>query len=90
MDREKMKEQDFLKCMSLRKRIKDKIKGRIFISLYRGTLSININSGKGIYYIKNVNNISYRIDYDEMAEEIINDYKRFILDKFFTGGVYYL
>ena len=49
-----MEKYDFITCMNLHKKLKERIKGGIFISIDNGQLSININGGRGNLLMKNI------------------------------------
>lgn len=73
----------YLACLDLQKILKERIKGRIFVSIEKDCLSVNINPGKGINYRRNVNDISYRLNIEDVANEIEYDYRNFITDIYF-------
>ena len=52
-----MEKYDFITCMNLHKKLKERIKGGIFISIDNGQLSININGGRGIRYRSYINDL---------------------------------
>lgn len=74
---------EYLTCMSLHKILKEGIKGKIFIVINEGVLTIYINAGRDIKYEKNINITSGKIDIEELANKIKTDYKEFINYKFF-------
>ncbi len=49
-------------------------------------MAVNINAGRGIRYYRNINDIPYRIDFEKMVDEIVYDYKKFLINKFFNNG----
>lgn len=77
-----MERYEFKKCMELRERVKNRVKGGVFIGINRDSLTVTINGGRGIRYTRNINDIPYRIDYDKMTDEIVYDYKKFIINRF--------
>lgn len=77
-----MDKQDFFKCMELHKRLKEKVKGGIFICINNGIMSINITGCRGIRFTYNINNISGWIDFNQLIDEIIWEYKKFINNVF--------
>lgn len=81
-----MEKNEFFKCMQLHKLLKSRIKGNVYIIISNGTLSVNINAGRGIRYYRNINDIPYHIDFEKMVDEIIYDYKKFLNDRFFNNG----
>ena len=85
MERIKMNKYDFIKCMNLHKRLKDKIKGRVFLSIENDNMTININAIKGIKYKSYINDVPKQIsNYDFWAEQILDDYKKYIFETFFV------
>ena len=78
-----MEKYDFIKCMNLHKKLKERIKGGIFISANREKLYVNINAGKGIKYRIAVNDIPDKNSIDKYANAIVDDYKAFINEKYF-------
>lgn len=78
-----MEKYDFIRCMNLHKKLKERIKGGIFISTDRGKLYVNINAGKGIRYRSNINNIPDKNNIDKYVNAIVDDYKAFINEKYF-------
>lgn len=84
MERVKMDKKNFSLCMNLQKLLKEKIKGRIFVTFYMGTLTIHINAGKGIKYFRNLNEDLTRYNFEKMADFIEYDYRKFIREIFFN------
>lgn len=78
-----MEKYDFIKCMNLHKKLKEKIKGGIFISIEQGRMSININAGRGIRYRSYINVLPNKNDINRYADSILYDYKKFINEKYF-------
>lgn len=78
-----MEKYDFIKCMNLHKKLKDRIKGGIFISIDNDQMSININGSRGIKYRSFINDIPKYMDVDKYADSIEEDYRQFIYEKFF-------
>lgn len=82
-----MEKYDFIKCMNLHKKLKDRIKGNIFISIdEHNTMIININGPHRLRYRSNINNIPKDISVDKLVDEIESDYKKFIVEEYFTRG----
>jgi hypothetical protein len=84
-----MDKRDWNKCMELHKRLKNKIKGGIFISISNGTLTVHINAHRGIKYTRYINDLDYRINIDKLVDEIEYDYRKYIKSKFLyeEGGI---
>lgn len=80
---EKMEKYDFIRCMNLHKKLKERIKGGIFISVENGKLSININAGRGIRYRSYIEKLPEREDIQTYADSIERDYRAFINEKYF-------
>lgn len=79
-----MEKYDFIKCMNLHKKLKEKIKGNIFISLDKNSnFLININGPKRLMYRCNIEDMSKNASIDQIAEKIEEDYKNYILEKYF-------
>lgn len=78
-----MLKNEFFKSMELHKILKERIRGRIFVTFDGSILNININPGKGIIYTRVINDISNRVNVQDLANEIEFDYRRFILKKYF-------
>lgn len=75
-------------CMDLHKKLKEKIKGGIFITMQDGILTVNINAGRGIRYRRNITEITRNIDVDKLADQLVLDYRHFLENSFFIGGEY--
>lgn len=73
-----------LLCLDLQKILKERIKGKVFVSKEDNLLTIYIGPGKGINYRRNINDISNRVNIEDMANEIEYDYRRFITDLYFN------
>ena len=80
-----MNKHDFSKCINLRKKLKESIKAKIFISIKDGNLSIIIFDQSTrltfTYTVHNPN--SLHMDADALANVILNEYYMFINNKFF-------
>lgn len=81
---------EFVRCMELRTRLTERIKGRIFIGKNGDDVTISIFGCPTCRYQVNLNNVRsdssmfvspYNID--EIANVIYEDYKKFIQKKFF-------
>lgn len=70
------------KYLELHKKLKERIKGRIYIGIENNTATVNINGFKGITYrfVINDNECS---NPEELANKIENRYRKFLLNKFF-------
>lgn len=80
-----MEKYDFITCMNLHKKLKEKIKGGIFISIVNGQLSININGGRGIRYRSYINDLPRgKEQIQTYADSIEKDYRSFINEKYFV------
>ena len=77
-----MEKHEFFKCIELHKRLKEKVKGGVFIGMNNGTMTVSISGFRGVRYTKFYNNLPDWIDYDKVSDEIAYDYRKFILDKF--------
>lgn len=77
-----MEKHEFFKCMEIHKRLKEKVKAGIFIGINNGQMTISITGFRGVRFVKYINNISDWIDFDKIVDEIVYEYRKFILDKF--------
>ena len=77
-----MEKHEFFKCMEIHKRLKEKVKAGIFIGLNNGTMTISITGFRGVRFVKYINDISDWIDFDNIVDSIVYEYRKFILDKF--------
>lgn len=77
-----MEKHEFFKCMEIHKRLKEKVKAGIFIGLNNGTMTISITGFRGVRFVKYINDISDWIDFDNIVDNIVYEYRKFILDKF--------
>lgn len=79
-----MEKYDFITCMNLHKKLKERIKGGIFISIDNGQLSININGSRGIRYRSYINDLPRgKEQIQTYADSIERDYRSFINEKYF-------
>lgn len=83
-----MKKKEYLTCMELHKKLKEKIAGNIFITIENDTLILYINSFRGVRYKYEIRCISYEVidgelNYEKIIRIIMDDYKEFIMNKFF-------
>lgn len=80
-----MEKYDFITCMNLHKKLKERIKGGIFISIVNGQLSININGGREIRYRSYINDLPRgKEQIQAYADSIERDYRSFINEKYFV------
>lgn len=77
-----MEKHEFFKCMEIHKRLKEKVKAGIFIGMNNGQMTISITGFRGVRFVKYINDISDWIDFDKIVDEIVYEYRKFILDKF--------
>lgn len=79
-----MEKYDFITCMNLHRKLKERIKGGIFISIDNGQLSININGGREIRYRSYINDLPRgKEQIQTYADSIERDYRSFINEKYF-------
>lgn len=76
---------EYIACMNLREKIRDRINGNIFISIKENdTLLISIRSFRGLRFIFTYPNISYEIfgqsfiNSDKIINKFLNDYKDYL------------
>ena len=79
-----MLNENYLKCIKLRKKLQEKVKGRVFVNIYNDILTVYIIN-KGINrkytYKTHINNVP-RTYVGEMVHAIEYNYRKFINDKF--------
>ena len=81
-----MLKEEYGTCMNLHKELKAKIRGRVFIKIEDDILVVYINDKKGIKFKREVKIATLSLDIKYMANKIVNDYKGFIINKFFFTG----
>lgn len=76
---------EYIACMNLREKIRDRINGNIFISIKENdTLLISVRSFRGLRFIFTYPNISYEIfgqsfiNSDKIINKFLNDYKDYL------------
>lgn len=83
-----MKKKEYLTCMELHKKLKEEIEGNIFITIENDTLIVHITGFRGIRFNYEIRHISYELigyelNYEKIVRIITNEYKSFIINKFF-------
>ncbi len=81
-----MLKEEYITCMNLHKELKSKIRGRVFINIKDNTLVIYINDKKGIKFKREIKIASLSINVKHMASKIINDYRGYIINRYFYTG----
>lgn len=81
---------EYIACMNLREKLRDRINGNIFISIKENdTLLINVRSFRGLRFIFIYPNISYEIfgqsfiNSDKIINKFLNDYKDYLQKIYF-------
>ena len=76
---------EYIACMNLREKLRDRINGNIFISIKENnTLLVSIRSFRGLRFIFTYPNISYEIfgqsfiNSDKIINKFLNDYKDYL------------
>ena len=76
---------EYIACMNLREKIRDRINGNIFISIKENdTLLISIRSFRGLRFIFTYPNISHEIigqnfiNSDKIINKFLNDYREYL------------
>lgn len=76
---------EYIACMNLREKIRDRINGSIFINIKENdTLLISVRSFRGLRFIFTYPNISYEIfgqsfiNSDKIINKFLNDYKDYL------------
>ena len=73
---------EFFRCIEIRKRLEDRIKGKVFISIVNKVISINVTGFRGLKWSKELDNIDGYMNYDDIVEQLLWEYRQFILNKF--------
>ena len=68
--------------LELHKKLKERIKGRIYIGVENNEAMVNIKGFKGITYRFTINDKDCR-NTEDLANKIENRYRKFLLNKFF-------
>lgn len=81
---------EYIACMNLREKLRDRINGNIFISIKENdTLLISVRSFRGLRFIFIYPNISYEIfgqsfiNSDKIINKFLNDYKDYLQKIYF-------
>lgn len=76
---------EYIACMNLHKKLKEKINGNIFISIASDdTLFINLRTFRGLRFIFTYPDISYEIigqnfiNPDKIINKFLNDYREYL------------
>ena len=67
----------------LHKKLKQRIKGKIYIGINHDIHTINIRGFKNIVYKMNLDDLENTFNTEDMANEIELKYREFILNRFF-------
>ena len=73
-------------CIKLQKKLKENIKGNIFVGSQDNLITISINAGHGITYEHKIVDMSKTFEIDKVVNIVTYDYHRYIIDKFFVLG----
>ena len=84
-----MRDYEYLFATTLHQKLREKIIGKIFVKVTTDdALLIKIESLGGLEYKTYIENFSTRIfngwSTDYAAYEVVNDYKKFVMDRYFT------
>ena len=79
---------EYLTCLEVHKRLKEKINGNIFITIKNNAMIVYINPGRGVRYkyvyeCVSLEMIGRDLNYDKIARIIFENYKQFIHKKYF-------
>ncbi len=84
-----MEPNNVIRCIEIREKLLEKIKGKIFITISDGQLSICITGFRGVRFRKYFNDVPKWLDNNKIVNDIVYEYKQFILDNFmYQKGVY--
>ena len=75
---------EFVKCMDLRSKLMEKIKGQIYVGMFNDILTISIFGCPTCRYKVELNEKIMSTNIDNIADKIYYDYRHFILEKFFV------
>ena len=83
-----MRKREYETCMELHKKLKEEIAGNIFITMENDTLIVHITGFRGVRFNYEIRHISYELigrelNYEKIVRIITNEYRSFIIDKFF-------
>lgn len=83
-----MIKKEYLACLEVHKRLKEKINGNIFITIKNNTMIVYINPGRGVHYkyayeCISLEMIGRELNYDKITKIIFENYKQFIHNKYF-------
>lgn len=70
------------RCIEIRKRLEDRIKGKVFIGIVNKVISINVTGFRGLRWSKELDDIDGYMNYDEVVDQIVWEYRQFVLSKF--------
>lgn len=72
----------YLACINLQRELtKRVIKGKVFVSINKGSFTICINSGKSVLYKRNVDDLLTKISLSDLTDIIEYEYHRFIVNR---------
>lgn len=74
---------EFIRCMDLRSKLMERIKGQIYVGMFNDVLTISIFGCPTCRYKVEVNENIMSTNIDDMANRIYYDYRKFIDDRFF-------
>ncbi len=80
---------EFVRCMDVRSRLEERVKGKIFVGKKDDDITISIFGCPTCRYQVKLNEITKNryitaFNIDEIVNDIYNDYKRFIQNRFFN------
>lgn len=74
---------EFVRCMKIRSQLAERINGRIFVGKNGDNVTINIFGCPTCKYHVALNSNILQNDIDKTVNDICEDYKKFIQNKFF-------
>lgn len=73
----------YLTAINIQKRLNERIKGSIFVTLNDDNIEITIHAGRGILYKRSIDDISDDTNYEWLIDEIEYGYRQYIKERFF-------
>lgn len=82
-----MADYEYLFSVALHTKLKSKIKGKVWVKVFKNTLVVRINHMDDVNYEYILNNFSDRVlnglGSDYIVYEVLQDYKQFVMSQYF-------